>query len=696
VRSPWLTLLVAIGCSSSEDPPPPAPHAITPPIAPAITTTVPDPKPDAKVPERVVEPLALARAAHGFSIAAVTLAEDGTAAVTIDAGNHARLWPTLDGTQEPVVLPLGAPNTLALQRIDGKFAIASLDTAGGLVFLQLDLEGRLVSRASLVAEPPFQDVVAIARGFLAIRSDQMIELVDPDGARRGTLAAPPGARIVSLLSRRDRVLAMIKSQSDIRGQWVEIGNGAITWGTSTPPLDIQPETAVLSPAHRHLAAVQRKSPRKAAIVDLETGTSTPLRGFNTELVPLGFVADDRATFARSDFELSTIEWWDVTGKKHGSIGQDFELEFINVRAAGAGDQRVVGFFEQQLVMVSPKQLRYLGYHVHAARRLRSTPIGLVAELGGTPALLGDDLRAERKLRALDGDWLDTLPIDGEVAVAIDGTIVADTNVDDLADLIDPDMVATVKRRVRGLSLIGMETKARLETLPMRIRVPRLVYEPATRLLGINGVKVASFATFDPATHRFGAAATLSSESSIHSIALLDPALAGGQVAYAVHDARTAIEVRPVYADDVKPGVTMAAREGFTLRGDLEVVDRAGRLYVRETPDTIVIYDAAHEVARFTLARGWLLRPSPDAGLVAAFGQGRIALFDSRGAQRWMIGFPGVGDVEWSADGQLVVQAGGLAKIALDDGRASGMQCGWSFGLRNSLTTNFRAAATICD
>jgi hypothetical protein len=82
--------------------------------------------------------------------------------------------------------------------------------------------------------------------------------------------------------------------------------------------------------------------------------------------------------------------------------------------------------------------------------------------------------------------------------------------------------------------------------------------------------------------------------------------------------------------------------------------------------------------------------------VAAFGQGRVALFDSHGASRWMIGFPGVNDLEWSPGGELVVQAGGLAKLALDDGRASGMQCGWSFGLRTNLTTSFRNTATICD
>jgi hypothetical protein len=91
----------------------------------------------------------LPAATHGRAISGIALSDDGTAALTIDVGNSVRLWPALDGTREPVAVPLAAPQETVLARSGDEFHIAALDTAGGLVLLRVDANGQLVGKASM-------------------------------------------------------------------------------------------------------------------------------------------------------------------------------------------------------------------------------------------------------------------------------------------------------------------------------------------------------------------------------------------------------------------------------------------------------------------------------------------------------------------------------------------------------------------
>jgi hypothetical protein len=80
---------------------------------------------------------------HGASIDALAVSDDRTAALSQDAFGGTRLWPTLDGRREPVVVVLPDARELALSHErrgspiwDGSMAISSV-FGGGMAKLDL-------------------------------------------------------------------------------------------------------------------------------------------------------------------------------------------------------------------------------------------------------------------------------------------------------------------------------------------------------------------------------------------------------------------------------------------------------------------------------------------------------------------------------------------------------------------------------
>ena len=117
----WVWPLCLFACSTpSSDP---QKQAAPPATAPAVAVSSAAPSDPIEFGARhapaVAKPatkLRLWNARHGVPIAAVFATEDGSAAVSIDESNHARLWPSLDGKREPWVVPLTVPVQVALER----------------------------------------------------------------------------------------------------------------------------------------------------------------------------------------------------------------------------------------------------------------------------------------------------------------------------------------------------------------------------------------------------------------------------------------------------------------------------------------------------------------------------------------------------------------------------------------------------
>ena len=123
-------------------------------------------------------------APHVAQIASVALSPDGSAAVTVDFGGGMRLWPTLDGAEEPIALPTRGARQVSLARAgDGSFTIALVDAAGTGHVLSVDRQ-RVTLRAQLAPLPPWRslDVVAGGDRIVALGRDHVLSLLDRDGA----------------------------------------------------------------------------------------------------------------------------------------------------------------------------------------------------------------------------------------------------------------------------------------------------------------------------------------------------------------------------------------------------------------------------------------------------------------------------------------------------------------------------------
>lgn len=685
---PWLA--TSCGDASRQAQPP----QLAVPTAPAVTPSEPAPVvvPPAK-PAQPAEfrPERLMSGGHGQAIASIALSEDGRAAVTIDSANRVRLWPALDASRDPWVVPLVAPGRVAIQRDGATFVLGTLDAAGGIIVQRIDDTGTLVGQVAF--EPAFDDLVAATGGFLAIRSDQTIIKLDARGKQLATLRAEPGSRVTALAHRKGRTLALLSARDGVTGRWV---TDAMTWGDSTPVLPIVPTTAVLSPAHTHLAALHPKS-KRPVVIDLATGRTTELRNprweQETTSLPLGFVSADRIAVQHTDFELSTISWWDLRGGLRGEQGTDFELEFVSVRDSAAGDDRVVAFIDMELVLVAPSSVRYLGYRVTSASRVRATPGGVVAGIGGTPTLLDDAFRATRRLvvpALTPRGWSDVFPLEDDRAIVITNQVEGRFG----EEWLDETLVPRQSRPPR-FELVDLAAKKKLQTLPFAPRGNKITFEPATQLLAARGGSQVFLAKLDPAG-TFGPTSTIALDAPVREVALLDPALTGGAIALVVAPVRGGIKVWRIHGGDLTPGSTFRAGEPTTLTGELDAIDRAGNLYLRESPDVVAIHAPDREPVRIADLKSGKLRPSPDGKRVAVFGRGRIVLHASDGKELWAIAVPGVTDVQWSSDGELVVTARGLARIDASDGQLLAGQCGWGLALRSAAPVDFVAAPSICD
>lgn len=259
MRGSWLVVLAA--CSSGTEP-----RAATGSGANAALTptSVTGPAPVGPITSR-----------HGASIAIIAVTDAGDAAVTADTGGALRLWPTLDGTREPVVVTGPPPHALDVASDGDGLVIANQDAAGGLELVRLDARGQVRSRARIANEPVALEVELTSAGALVLRADQAVELHDTSGVLRARLVPDPGTRIVALVARAGRVLAIISDDRQARARSIDVSSGTATWGELSPKLALDPMLPIaLSPDHRLLLGVQPGKRGIPALVDRKTGQDT--------------------------------------------------------------------------------------------------------------------------------------------------------------------------------------------------------------------------------------------------------------------------------------------------------------------------------------------------------------------------------------------------------------------------------------
>jgi hypothetical protein len=676
-----LCLALACACGSPTAEPPAQPPEIRGVVAvvreDAAAGHIDTPS-DAEVAPKRFEPYRLWSGRHGSRIASVQLSADGTAAVTIDDRDHARLWPALDGTREPLVLPIAAPSQVEILRDGQGFAVAALDGVGGLSVLEIDGDDLLRAETKLGNEPPYASVTATSAGFIAVRSDHHLDLIDRTGTPHARLVPGPGERIARLLHAADRTLALVETREGVHGRWVEATASTLAWGDRTPVLDLDARTVSISPDAKRLAGMRGKR-RVPVHVELADGTLRPiavaLGGVMPEGRPLGFATNDTVVFDAMD-NASMFFWYELATRRATQLSDELLFNFDSQSTTVRGG-KVASSLDRELVIVTRNRLSYLGHRRESARQLRTSPAGPIANVGGT-ALLDDRFRIDRRLPA------DAVLVDRDLAlvqIAVDEPLIDET----WLEIEQPR-----KRRVTRVALYDLAKKREVQSWSVARTERRVRYEPATRMMAIDHGRRLEVATFDPAARKFGASTAIALPATMTNLALLDPALAGGDVALTLHG----LAVRRWRPEHLETGTVPDA--DAQLAAAPEAIDRAGRLYLRETPSTVVVH-AGQAEHRLDELNGWSVRPSPDAEHVAAFAKNRVMLLDAAGALVWSTGLVDVRDLAWTHDGKLIASAGDLVELSVSDGHIVYAQCGWSFGVRSTYRDDFfDSRPTGCD
>lgn len=564
--------------------------------------------------------------------------EDGTAAVSVDMEHGARLWPTLDGTREPVVIALDNPVALAIARDADGFAIAELDEAGTARLLAVGPEGRVRKTTELAANA--RAIALTPRAAIVLGDDRVVELIDRDGTRH-RLAPPPGVAVEDIAYRSGAALAIVSGH---RAQWIDLATSR--WGAPIARALPDGAEAELSADRQHLLLHRERS---TWLVDL-AGTAKPKE------ITGNCVSVDGATELCSE---NGVDAWLMGPEPLG-----VHVNVVGAIAAGGGHG--IAATGGSLAIMDREHTKYLGYGVADFAHVRSAPFGLV---------VGD---GQHRALAMDAQ----LNIVGTTSFADKETV------HDLA-FVDPHhAVATIWGETIGEPLVVLTDGARGAQLASDA-IGALHFEPATGLLAFattHGVQLAQWTGTGFAPPRPVADAPLDSD-----IALLDPARAHGAV-LAIGVRRDGFtQLRFYTADDL---ARQAPGKRWRVPGTVRGVDRTGRVYVASSTNLIVAWEDGQPAV--SMPPGVVV-PSPDGATIAIAGEHALSLIERGGAVRWTVAAVDLGEVRWLADGQLIARfPGSLAGYDLATGAMAHRRCGWEFGMHDARIEGAISAPTACD
>jgi hypothetical protein len=331
--------------------------------------------------------------AHSGAIDRIALAPDGGGALTRDAVGGTRLWPLLDGTREPVVVPIRSPQAFSLARSPDGWTIFCVDASGGAKIFTSDAADKVVARGEL---PPFQPliegyVLPGGKHVLALFRDHSIRLLDVAGKELARLEERK-FRPVELRISADgkRAVALIESRDTTATNKLEIqpldivfeGKASIRRAGSpkltTSTVEIGPSTAALSPDGTRMAVVQKfnNTAWDVEVIDLRSDAQPTVFAVQAQghTIPgVGFIAPTRLLAAANDGSVSWLI--DVEGKsQHPRTAPpaDFNTQ-LRVQAFGA-DHHIAGHGSWLYVAdASRGEHRFLGYRTLQATSLAMSP-----------------------------------------------------------------------------------------------------------------------------------------------------------------------------------------------------------------------------------------------------------------------------------------------------------------------------------
>jgi hypothetical protein len=339
-----------------------------------------------------------AGAGHTSNIDLVVLSSDGKAAVTRDQIGGTRLWPALDGSVEPVVIPVQGPQQLSVEsRPKGGFTVAAVDSAGGAKIFGVEPGGKVVELGSLAPFQPLFGIYALPGGerLLALFRDHSIRLVDRSATELAALEerrfrptslrlAADGksfAAIVSTSGTANKAeiqrLRLIEGQGKQAARIERVGNPRVVEAANA----LSDTTAVMAPDGRRFVVVDKPTGTswELLVVDLDKEGAADTRlqvQMPSHLVPnLGFVSKHELLVSAHDGSLSWLVDLD-DGKQHARASAP--MDFVSqgraqalahgVQAAGHG----TWLFVHDVV---GRSHRYLGYKSFQTQSVAISPSG---------------------------------------------------------------------------------------------------------------------------------------------------------------------------------------------------------------------------------------------------------------------------------------------------------------------------------
>jgi len=332
---------------------------------------------------------------HPSTIDRITLSADGSAALTRDGLGGTRLWPTLDGSVEPVMIPLRSPQSFSLARTGSGFVAFMVDASGGAKSFSIANDGKVTTLGEL---PPFKPlfeghVLPGGKHVLALYRDHTLRLLTAAGEEVAKLEqrkfrpaelriAHDGRRAVAVLE--DHTGAGGTTKVEVQPLSIKTeGRPAIELDGSprllSSSVDVNPSTAALSPDGRRFAIVDKWNGTAWDIVIVELGNENPESRFaiqaQSHMPPgVGFVSPMRALAAANDGSVSWLI--DLESKSlhpRNAPPQDFNQQQLRVQAF-ARDRHVAAHGNWLYVADTAKgEHQYLGYRTMTATSIAISP-----------------------------------------------------------------------------------------------------------------------------------------------------------------------------------------------------------------------------------------------------------------------------------------------------------------------------------
>lgn len=335
-----------------------------------------------------------AGAGHTSNIDKVAISSDGRAVLTRDQIGGTRLWPALDGSAEPIVIPVQGPQQFSVaRRAKGGLVVATVDAAGGATIFEVGPDGEITEAGVLAPFAPLFGIYALPGGerLLALFRDHSIRLLDrsakelarfeerrfrPTSLRVGDNGESFAAVITSTGTTGTIEFQRLRVRGGDKPSIERVGSPRLVT-SANPPSET---TVVMAPDAERVAVVDKPSGNswELAVVDLtkDDAEERVQVTIPAHLVPnIGFVSDQELLVSANDGSLS---WLMNLGDKSQHARTSAPQDFINQGRAQAlaGGVQAVGHGTWLFVHdVVERSHRYLGYRSFQTQSVAVSPSG---------------------------------------------------------------------------------------------------------------------------------------------------------------------------------------------------------------------------------------------------------------------------------------------------------------------------------